>query len=128
MKGILVLIFAALLVSTLYSQDNDKQAELVNRTWTKTDTIQSVTFSLIFYRDDTFTFTNSADSSNSFTFNYQVDDSVITFPALGDCQGEGKYKFTINRDELNFREENDLCTDRKDIVVGTWKSIKIKNE
>jgi hypothetical protein len=129
MRRILVIIVTVLLVSTLYSQNKDLQSELVNRPWSKTDTSRSITFSLTFNTDSTFSFfTPTANNGDTVKVNYQIDESVITFPALGDCQVEGKYKFTINGDELIFQVQNDLCEGRKDVVNGTWKLIKTKNE
>ena len=122
----MILMFAMLFAYNVYPQKKGIPAELLNRNWNRTVTTPPTIYTLIFNSDSTFSFTNPANNA-SFSLKCQFDDDVITFPAVG-CSDEGKYKFTLNGDDLIFKMENDLCKDRSDAMIGTWKSVKKENE
>jgi len=126
MKSALILIITIFLVSCAYSQKKEIPSGLLNRTWNKVITNPPATVTLFFRSDSTFVVTNPGHGVPP-VLAYNADDSIITFPAAG-CPGEGKYYYTINGDELNFKINDDSCTGRADVIVGIWTSVKTKEE
>jgi hypothetical protein len=124
-KNILTFIFVALLISSAYSQKKGIPANLLDRTWSKTSTNPSATYTLLFRRDSTFIF-GSTMSASSDPIKYRCEDGVLIFPASNGCGVEGRYQITLKGDELIFKTEDDQCAGRKVVIEGIWKSSKDK--
>jgi hypothetical protein len=129
MKNMIVLLFVlGVTANSIYSQTKGIPAELADRTWKRTVETPPAVYSFVFKNDSSFTFTNPANDV-LITLKFKLENDVITFPATG-CPEEGKYKFTVAKNELTISLLDDNCKDRSDAITGIWKAAEeiIKEE
>ncbi len=124
MKVMVSLLCMILFLNNSFAQKKNLPEELVNRSWSKTVTIQNgqeIQYKIYFKPDSTFRLTNQT-TNFTVTQKLQFENNHVTFPGGGDFKEIGKYRFTVHGDTLAIHSEGDASSVRRHTLEGNWKT------